>query len=281
VTLLGVCWQIDSGERLLPAFIMEASEIGNLKAFLTDRTPSLAEQIGLCIDIASGMSTLHDKGVVHGDIKPENVLIFKRASGSCFAKICDFGSSILVATAGSTCEVLGGTKIWQAPEIQEASGPEALRKADVYSLGLLFWYIFSTDAAKEILDCDPGVLSVNKASGDLLATVMETLEVQLENESHLAGADILQLQQCISSSTLACLPTERWEMEAILNCLFEIVDCMATMDSAASQIGRSSRDKIVQLQDHETSFIEDEQDEDGILQVRTPLITARYLFQDC
>jgi hypothetical protein len=50
VTLLGVCWQACPDEQILPVFVMEAAEMGNLETFLSERTLSLVEQVGLCIE---------------------------------------------------------------------------------------------------------------------------------------------------------------------------------------------------------------------------------------
>ena len=222
VTLLGVCWQLDSEEQVLPVFVMEATEIGNLKVFLSGKTLTPIEEVGFCIDIASGMSAIHEKGVIHGDIKPENVLVFKKDQDSFIAKICDFGTSILMSTATPTCELLGGTKIWQAPEIHEVSGPEQLRWAEIYSLGLVIWYIFATDIATAILDCDSTLLDANKVSGELLQTAMETLESQHTDEWQSTNMEVVQLQQCVVSSMLAYPATERWEIDAVLTCLFEL-----------------------------------------------------------
>jgi serine/threonine protein kinase len=282
VTLLGVCWQADPDQRILPVFVMEATEIGNLETFLSQRTLGLAEQISLCIDIATGVSTIHDKGIIHGDIKPGNVLIFESSPSSFVAKICDFGSSILEATAGPTCVLKGGTKVWQAPEIHDASGPEPLRRADIYSLGLVLWYIFSLDAATAILDCDPASLFETKASGEFLETVIATLETEDEDSSQSCDPDISQLQQCILGSTLACTPAERWDMDAVVNCLFEIADLMIDTINLSDVNSEEERDIAVNLQNKistrrmrsetsKPSHIQDQQSEDGILKVGSVL----------
>jgi serine/threonine protein kinase len=239
VTLLGVCWQLDSEQQVLPVFVMEATEIGNLKVFLSGRTLTLTEEVSFCIDIASGMSAIHKKGVIHGDIKPENVLVFKKDQDSFIAKICDFGSSILMSTATPTCELPGGTKIWQAPEIHEVSRPEQLRRAEIYSLGLVIWYIFATDIAMAILDCDSILLDANKVSGELLQTAMETLESQHADEWQSTNVEEVQLQQCIISSTLAYPANERWEIDAILACLFELrnmIMCRGEVNSVSEEL---------------------------------------------
>lgn len=81
--------------------------------------------------------------MIHGDIKPQNVLVFKNADDTT-VKVADFGYSTL--TAGETGTVhLPKSRPWNAPECQLGklfNVPEA-KKADVYSFGLLcLWVLF-------------------------------------------------------------------------------------------------------------------------------------------
>jgi serine/threonine protein kinase len=236
VTLLGVCWQLDHLGQVLPVFIMEATEIGNLKAFLSSRSPSLEQKVKICIDIVMAIRIIHQKGVIHGDVKPENVLIFQKDDGSFIAKLCDFGSSILISAASSLCSLPGGTRIWQAPEVGDAAGPEELKLADIYSVGLVIWYIFTPNVAMAILDCDPILLQESKVSGDLIATTIDTLEDQSEQPQHIDDEEITQLQQCLVSSMLASPAAERWSNNAALECLREILNTICDRNTLLTPI---------------------------------------------
>ncbi|KAH7153545.1 hypothetical protein EDB81DRAFT_791550 [Dactylonectria macrodidyma] len=97
-------------------------------------------------DVASGLSALHGLGIVHGDIKPGNVLVF-RTETRLIAKLSDFGGS-----AGLTGMALlrgRGTVGWRAPELRryhdhgDPLDQNLLEKMDVYSFGLLAWFILS------------------------------------------------------------------------------------------------------------------------------------------
>jgi hypothetical protein len=127
-----------------------------------------------------------------------------------------------------------------------------------------------------------------KASGEVLETVMATLEAEDEDNSQSYDSDISQLQQCILSSTLACAPTERWDMNAVVNCLFEIANLMITTVSSSNVNSGRERDLFVNLRNKisrrqvrsdssKSSHIQDKQSEDGILKVGNP-VPATYFY---
>jgi serine/threonine protein kinase len=88
-----------------------------------------------CLQIANGICALHAYGLVHGDIKPENVLMFER-QGEIVATVADLG------TCGSPSqeEVIIGTQAYWAPEIHLKSPLRAFVNGparDIYSFGLV------------------------------------------------------------------------------------------------------------------------------------------------
>lgn len=95
----------------------------------------------LCGQVASGIDAIHKCNMVHGDLKPQNVLMFWDAENGYTVKLADFGLSIVGLGIDRAKERLGGTEGWQAPEVvtDQLLGPEDLIRCDNYSFGLLAW----------------------------------------------------------------------------------------------------------------------------------------------
>ncbi|KAJ5281640.1 hypothetical protein N7478_007012 [Penicillium angulare] len=145
ISLISFEWMFWPGEEpsLSPQLCLERSDLGDLASFQSANSLSYHEKRNIFLDIAHGLVALHDSGVVHGDIKSENVLIFEH-EGVYQAKICDFGFAVFLADIkdDKAC-LLGGTIPWIAPEFRrELPYPHYfLKLTDVYSLGLLFWRV--------------------------------------------------------------------------------------------------------------------------------------------
>ncbi|KAI9803858.1 MAG: hypothetical protein M1825_001738 [Sarcosagium campestre] len=145
---------IDEDPALAPVIALEYAPFGTLadlyssSSFLT----SYQKKLWILSDIADGLQALHLSNVVHGDVKPDNVLIFPDRDRGMKAKISDFGLSIIDPGAGPEFQTLPGlTSVYAAPEAGRP--PEAGRHAtpgrpirrdrlqytDVYSFGVVIW----------------------------------------------------------------------------------------------------------------------------------------------
>jgi serine/threonine protein kinase len=143
IDFLGISWGSNpfSPAHKLPAIIVEYAQHGTLADFLREN-PSEGYKTRhiLALDVARGISALHQAGLVHGDVKAENVLVCAAQGRPCIAKIADFGFSIVEVTEGT--EVwMGGTNPWRAPETSVPVPVKEAKQSDVYSLGLLLWVI--------------------------------------------------------------------------------------------------------------------------------------------
>ena len=134
-----------------PCLIMELIRLGSLSHLLHYCDDPVIEaritdgriKKKIIFGIANGMHQLHTSNVVHGDLKPQNVLI----SDGYEAKITDFGLAYFRGKTSSTIaskkledendeEIIGGTAGYMAPELLDSTKPPEF-SSDVYSFGVL------------------------------------------------------------------------------------------------------------------------------------------------
>ncbi|XP_078375451.1 uncharacterized protein LOC144658843 isoform X1 [Oculina patagonica] len=101
----------------------------------------------ICLGVSSGMEFLHKKGVLHRDLKPQNILY--RIHPNFTVKISDFGLSKILQTTQSSngsesvMHSKAGTRCWMAPELLGKSPQKHSKASDIFSCGLLFHYVLT------------------------------------------------------------------------------------------------------------------------------------------
>ncbi|TYL53771.1 serine/threonine-protein kinase [Agromyces mariniharenae] len=118
--------------------VMELVEGRDLREALKLGPLSPADAAGLLADLAEGLHVIHDRGIVHRDVKPANVLLEPAhlPTRTWNAKLADFGIARLIDDARLTrTGLLVGTPGYLSPE--QVNGRPPTPAADVYSLGLL------------------------------------------------------------------------------------------------------------------------------------------------
>jgi serine/threonine-protein kinase len=128
----------DIAERYLVAELVRGKSLRRVLEQEKDLPAEIAACVG--VQIAAGLAHAHERGVVHRDVKPENVL-FGFGDGepkSVIVKITDFGIAKLLDQQGVTAtgQVLG-SPAYMAPEQIECGDVDA--RADVFSLGVLLY----------------------------------------------------------------------------------------------------------------------------------------------
>ncbi|MFO7777534.1 MAG: Stk1 family PASTA domain-containing Ser/Thr kinase [Nitriliruptoraceae bacterium] len=127
----------DWGEHDEGAFlILQLVDGVSLRDVLRSRgTLTPAEALAVLVPAAAGLQAAHDAGLVHRDVKPENLLIGRDGS----VRVTDFGLARAAASATSTFgpEVLIGSPHYLAPEAVQGAPVDG--RADVYGLGVLLF----------------------------------------------------------------------------------------------------------------------------------------------
>ncbi|KAL1663112.1 kinase-like domain-containing protein [Schizophyllum commune] len=140
----GVYYMDDA--RSMLCLVSPWMEHGHVMEYLK-KGPSSINRVALAYDIASGLAYLHDKNVVHGDLKGANILV--SASGK--ACIGDFGLSCVTDMA-SICQkgndasssYFCGSANWAAPEVLQ-SGQLSV-KSDIYAFACVVYELFAGHA---------------------------------------------------------------------------------------------------------------------------------------
>jgi eukaryotic-like serine/threonine-protein kinase len=131
----------DAGEDVLDGhetsyIVVEYVPGGDLKALIDRRGPlpgAMLSRIGAAV--ADGLAHAHERGVVHRDIKPQNVLIDEYGS----PKLTDFGiARALDSTHSTSTDSYLGTATYSSPE--QLQGEKVTPKSDVYSLGATLYH---------------------------------------------------------------------------------------------------------------------------------------------
>lgn len=125
----------DSGKFCCPALISPYCDNGTANDYLKSH-PDVNTRLFLIRGITNGLNYLHGMQVVHGDLKPSNILIHDDGR----PLLCDFGQSRVLFHRGFTTKQAGTTR-YQAPEL--FMGENIDKAADVYSFSMTSYEIWT------------------------------------------------------------------------------------------------------------------------------------------
>jgi len=110
LSLLAYGWNTQK-QSILPYILVEYSPFGTLREYVKGKKLSMLTKEILMSDVASGLYALHSTGIIHGDVKLDNVLVFPcERPAAAIAKISDFGHSIVLTMDMGTSLRYSGTQ---------------------------------------------------------------------------------------------------------------------------------------------------------------------------
>jgi len=101
---------------------------------------------GIVLQICRALRAAHDKGIVHRDMKPENIFLIQREGQPHFVKILDFGIAKVMGLDPNgprltRTGMIFGTPEYMAPE--QAEGKDTDHRADIYAVGCIMYHLIT------------------------------------------------------------------------------------------------------------------------------------------
>ena len=207
------------GER--PFLAMELVEGVPLHEWANRRPgPDIAERVRLWAEICDAVHHAHQKGVLHRDLKPGNVLV----TGDGRAKVLDFGIARLIDDVDHTQRTqqgqLLGTLAYMSPEQANGAFDRLDVRSDVYGLGAIGYELLAgappiaiagqplTEALRRIVDAEPAPLGDHDSAlrGDLQTITRMALHKEPERRYPSADALAADLRRYLAHEPIAARP---------------------------------------------------------------------------
>lgn len=178
---------------------MEYLTGGNLAIRLQDSPLSLEHALNWMKQLASGISFAHKRGVIHQDIKADNIFITNEGD----LKVGDFGlARLLAGRVGAGNTKIMGTPAYMSPEL--ARGEPQDHRSDIYSLGVLFFEMVTGSlpfrakgmiemAMKHATAAVPSIRRQNPEAPEVLDKVIRRMMAKMAEDRYQSAADVLDI----------------------------------------------------------------------------------------
>jgi len=202
---------LETNEQL--ALVMEYVDGENLQQHLREHIVSHSQRMQWLAQIAQGLAVAHDTGIIHRDLKAENILINKRK----LAKITDLGIAKSQDFSGTLTDYVTGSYGSMSPE--QAMGEELDYRSDLFSFGILAYQLLcgahpfgETENKLQLMQriiSHPAISPIKK-NPDLLPEAVELLGQLLSkdpdnrpNNTHWVAAQCEKLYQIMAVNSEA------------------------------------------------------------------------------
>ena len=124
-----------------------------------DGRPSLGQALRIGVEAATALQVAHDRGIVHRDVKPGNILIDRHGE----VRVADFGIARAAGDGGATTAgVVIGSPQYVSPE--QVAGEEVTAASDVYSLGIVLYELLT--GRQPFVGPSPAVVALHRLRED-------------------------------------------------------------------------------------------------------------------
>jgi serine/threonine protein kinase/Flp pilus assembly protein TadD len=131
-----------------PYFVMELVQGRPITTFCDEHRLTPSERLELLAQVCLALQHAHQKGIIHRDVKPSNVLV-ARHDGRPVVKVIDFGVAKAVGrrltegTLFTGCGAVVGTLEYMSPEQAELNNQDIDTRSDIYALGVLLYELLT------------------------------------------------------------------------------------------------------------------------------------------
>jgi tetratricopeptide (TPR) repeat protein len=186
-----------------------------LADWMADQQPSIHEAVVIAAKVAAALHHAHERGVVHRDLKPGNIML----DGRLEPRLMDFGLARRETTDVhmSITGQIFGTPAYMSPEQARGEGNRADRRSDVYSLGVLLFQLLTGEVPfrgnlqrlleQVINDEAPSPRKLNaNISRDLETITLKCLEKDVTRRYQTAGHVEQELQRVLRGELIDARP---------------------------------------------------------------------------
>ncbi|HWP45430.1 MAG TPA: serine/threonine-protein kinase, partial [Blastocatellia bacterium] len=134
---------------------MEYVDGQSLRDHIAERGPlPLEEVVEITGQVSAGLAAAHKLGIVHRDIKPDNIMLARDEDGSLVVKVLDFGIARLSEPGATGTQtrtgMVMGTPFYMSPEqAMGSTGDKIDARSDLYSLGMVVYQMLTGKVAFE------------------------------------------------------------------------------------------------------------------------------------
>src|SRR5260370_12176171 len=129
-----------------PYFVMELVRGVKITEYCDQHSLTTDDRLKLFVQVCQAVQHAHQRGIIHHDIKPSNILVTQSLEGVATPMVIDFGVAkattdqrLTDKTVFTAFEMLVGTPAYMSPEQAELSSVDVDTRTDIYSLGVLLY----------------------------------------------------------------------------------------------------------------------------------------------